>query len=227
LEERTLNHKEPSIAEHLAFFSVKYNVYVSELYQTLVAAREIGQSNCEELTVEYRGTIKDQAIFLITKNKMVVVQFRVPEEFLVRKNICFESWLDTDKIRRQVAKQNANLDSICIQNLRHGMKKVNLKAEILETQKPVLVNTQYGNRVMLTNALIADETGKVKLCLWGEQTYFPAVGDMVQITHGSVRIFKGERQLSLGRSGTCSILQSSASKEAPQPIIIVPDTVYT
>jgi ssDNA-binding replication factor A large subunit len=158
---------------------------------------------------------------------MVVVQFRVPEEFLVRKNICFESWLDTDKIRRQVAKQNANLDSICIQNLRHGMKKVNLKAEILETQKPVLVNTQYGNRVMLTNALIADETGKVKLCLWGEQTYFPAVGDMVQITHGSVRIFKGERQLSLGRSGTCSILQSSASKEAPQPIIIVPDTVYT
>ena len=154
----------------------------------------------------YRGTIKDQVIFLITKANIVVAQFRVAEEFLLRKNISFESWLDTDKIRRQVSKQNIGFDFISIQNLRIGMKKVNLKAEILDTNEPHTVNTQYGNRVKVTDVWIADETGKVKLCLWGEQLNLPVVGEMVQIMGASVRIFKGERQLSLGRFGSLSIL---------------------
>jgi replication factor A1 len=226
LEEKTLNHKEPIIIEHLAFLSVKYNVYLSELYRALVSARVIGKSVCEDLTVEYRGVINDQAVFLITKANIVVVQFRVAEEFLLRKNISFESWLDTDKIHKQVAKKNLARDLTLIQNLRHGMKKVNLRAEVLETQKPQLIHTQFGNSVMLTNAWITDETGKVKLCLWGEQANSPVVGDIVQIKHASVRTFKGERQLSLGKFGTLSILQSNADRVEQQHTINSQNTVY-
>src|SRR5450759_1632895 len=157
MEEKTLNHKEPIIIEHLAFLSVKYNVYLSELYRALVSARVIGKSICGDLTIKYRGIINDQAVFLITKINIVVVQFRVAEEFLLRKNISFENWLDTDKIRRQVTKQNLGFDLTLIQNLRRGMKKVNLKAEVLETKEPQLLHTQYGHRVMLTDVWIADE----------------------------------------------------------------------
>lgn len=217
MEDKTLNRKEPNIIEHLAFLSVKHGVYLSELYRALVLARGIGKSVCGDLSVEYRGIINKQAIFLIEKNKIVVVQFRVDEEFLLRKNICFESWLDTKKIRKQMAKQNLALDSMLIQNLRHGMKKVNVKAQVLETEKPQLFNTRYGNRILLTNALIADETGKVKLCLWGEHANFPVVGDIVQIKHASVRTFKGERQLSLGKIGTLSILQSNINRVEQYP----------
>jgi ribosomal protein S8 len=226
MEEKTLNHKEPKIIEHLAFLSVKYNVYLSELYRALVSARGIGKSICEDLTVEYRGIINDQPVFLITKANIVVAQFPVAKEFLFRKNISFESWLDTDKIHKQVAKQKLALYLTLIQNLRQGMKKVNLQAEVLETQKPQLIHTQYGNSVMLTNAWIADETGKVKLCLWGEQTNSPVVGDIVQIKHASVRTFKGERQLSLGKFGTLSILQSNADRVEQQHRIISQNTVY-
>jgi hypothetical protein len=207
LEEKTLNHKEPIIIEHLAFLSVKYNIYLSELYRALVSARVIGKSICGNLTIEFRGIVNDQVIFLITKAKIVVAQFRVADEFLLRKNISFESWLDTDKIRRQVSKQNLGLDFMSIQNLRLGMKKVNLKAEVLGINVTQIVNTQYGNRVKVTDVWIADETGKVKLCLWGEQLNLPVVGEMVQIKGASVRIFKGERLLSLGRFGTLSILR--------------------
>jgi hypothetical protein len=203
----TLNYKEPIIIEHLAFLSIKYNVYLSELYQALVSAREMGKATCGNLTINYRGTIKNQSIFLITKAHIVIVQFRAAEEFLLRKNIIFESWLDTDKVRRQVAKQNLGVDLTFIQNLRRGMKKVNLKAEVLEIKEPQLVNTQYGNRVRLIDVWIADETGKVKLCLWGEQANFAVVGDMVDIKGASVRNFKGENLLSLGRSGTLSVLR--------------------
>ena len=202
-----MNHKEPIIIEHLAYLSVKHNLYLSELYQALVSARKKGKSICENLKIKYRCTTKDQAIFLITKNNIVVAQFKIAEEFLLRKNISFENWLDTDKIRKQVAKQNLSYDLMLIQNLRHGMKKVNLKAEVIETKKPQIVHTQYGNSIMLTETWISDETGKVKLCLWGEQTNYPTVGDIVQIKRASVRTFKGERLLSLGKFGTLTILR--------------------
>jgi hypothetical protein len=217
LETKTLNHKEPIIIEHLAFLSVKHNVYLSELYRALVSAREIGKSTCGNLTIENRGTINDQTIFLIKKANSVVVQFRVAEEFLLRKNISFENWLNTDKIRRQVTKQNLGLDLTLIQNLRRGMKKINLQAEVLEIEKPQIVNTQYGNRIRLTDVWIADETGKVKLCLWGEQTNFPVVGDIVQIKRASVRMFKGEKLLSLGKIGTLSSLRSPMVNSGKDP----------
>jgi hypothetical protein len=207
LEEKNLNHKQPIIIEHLAFLSVKHNVYLSELYRALISAKLNGKSICGELKIENRGTINRQAVFLITKANKVIMQFRVAEEFLQRQNISFESWLNTDKVRRQVARQNLTVDSTFIQNLRHGMKKINLNAEVLEVKEPVTVNTQYGSRIKLTDVWIADETGKVKLCLWGEQGYPPVAGEMVQIKGAKVQSFKGENLLSLGRSGTLTVLR--------------------
>jgi hypothetical protein len=207
-----LNHHKPVLDEQLAFLSVKYSIYLAELFEAIVLARNTGEAACEELKIEYRGSIDGEAIILITKENKVVMQFRAAEELLLRKNIHFESWMDTDKIRNQITKRNTNSDQPnLIQNLRHGMKKVNLQAKVLETAKPVMVHTQYGNSIMLTNAVIGDETGKIKLCLWNEQATSVKVGDTVQIKNGSVSTFRGERQISTGRKGTISVLQSCDS----------------
>jgi replication factor A1 len=196
-----LNQRRTTIAEHLAFLSVKYSVNLSELFQSLVAARKNGNASCENLTVEYRGSIRREAIFLITKDNKVIVQFRTAEEFLQRKEICFERWMDSDKIRRQISKQNSQTNSTRIQDMQHGMKKVNLEAKVIETSEPQLVHTQYGNMAKVTNAWIADETGKIKLCLWNGQADSITVGDTIQIKNASVATYKGERQLRLGKTG--------------------------
>ena len=131
-------------------------------------ARAAGKAVSEELSITKRGTAREKAIFLITKDNKVAVQFQVAENFLSRKGIHFDSWMDIDKIRRQVSRQNqVSPHSTSIQNLRHGMKKVNLEAEVLEIEQPQLIHTQYGNTVMLANVVISDDTGKVKLCLCG------------------------------------------------------------
>ena len=203
-----MNQRKPTaIIEYLAFLSVKHNIYLAELFQALVAAREQEKTVCQKLTILYRGNTKSQAIFLITKDGSVVAQFRVDEEFLTRKNICFESWMDTDKIRRQINRQNITPRNFTmVQDLRHGMKKVNLEAEVLETTTPSLVHTQYGNSATVTNAQIADQTGKVKLCLWNKQASSVTVGDTIQIKNASVSTYKGERQLHLGKTGTLSVV---------------------
>ncbi len=199
-----------AIIETLAFLSVKHNIYVAELFEALVSAKEHGKTNCQDLSVEYRGCIKSECVFLITKFTSVIGQFRVPEEFLQRKNICFENWMDTDKIRKQIGRRQNTGPRLCtlVQDLRHGMKKVNLEAEVLETAVPSIVYTHYGNSAKVTNVWIADETGKVRLCLWNEQSNSVAVGDMVQIKNATVSTFKGERQLRLGKTGTVTVLQT-------------------
>jgi ssDNA-binding replication factor A large subunit len=137
-----------------------------------------------------------------------MAQFRVPEDFLLKKDIRFENWMDTDKIRRQIKRQKtADRVSIPVQELRHGMKKVNIKAQVIETPTLSLIHTPYGNSATVANFWIADETGKVKLCLWNDQANSVALGDTIQVKNASVSTYKGQRQLSIGKTGSVNILQ--------------------
>jgi hypothetical protein len=210
-----MKQKKPNLDEQLAMLSAEHGVYPAELFQALVSAKDTGKIQCQDLTVGYRGSIENEAIFLITKDKAVVVQFRVPEELLLRKDVPFQKWMDTYKVRRELAKQNpAAPSSTQIQNLRSGMKKVNLEAQVLETPKPATVHTQYRDNALVTNAWIGDDTGKIKLCLWDEQVNCITVGDTIQIKNATVATFKGERQVRLGKNATICVVQSAAAKAA-------------
>ena len=148
--------------------------------------------------------------FLIKKENNAVAQFRVDEEFLLRKDNPFESWMSTDKICKKIAKQNGESVFTLIHDLRACMKRVNVKAEVLEIPKPVQVHTQFGNTVRVVNALVGDETGKIKLCLWEGQINSVAVGDIIEIKNSHICIFRGEKQLRLGKKGVISARQSPA-----------------
>ena len=203
-----MNQKKPTIIEHLAFISVKHRVHLSELFHTLIAAKEQGTATCENLTVEYRGNIRKEEIFLITKECNVIAQFRIAHEFLLQKDMRFESWMNTDKIRKQMFKQDLGYSlSTMVQDLRHGMKRINVEARVLDNPKPSTVYTRFGNSAMVTNVWIADESGKIKLCLWNDQAAAIAKGDTIQIKSASVSEFRGERQLCLGRTGSIGVLQ--------------------
>jgi len=64
-----------------------------------------------------------------------------------------------------------------VQDLRHGMKRINVEAIVLDNPKPSTVYTRFGNSAMVTNVWIADESGKIKLCLWNDQAVSFAKGD--------------------------------------------------
>jgi replication factor A1 len=213
LEGKHLKRKKPLISEHLASLSVQYGIYPAELFQALVKARENKKTKCQNLTVEYRGSVDGEAIFLIKKEDNVVVQFRVDEETLLRKDIVFENWLDTDKVRKQIARLYPSEPvSSRIENLRPGMKKINLEAKVLQIEEPRMVHTQFGSNALLANAFVEDETGKIRLCLWDQQVHAVSVGDFIQITNASVSTFKGEKQLRLGKTGTLTVKQGDDSK---------------
>ncbi len=203
-----MRQKKSTLGEHLALLSVKYNIYPNEVFQALISARKNEKSACGNLTVEYRGKVKHETIFLITKNNNVVAQFRVDEEFLLRKDNPFESWMNTDKIRKKIAKQNTESIYTQINDLRAGMKRINIKATVIEIPKPAQVHTQFGNNVMVVNALVGDDTGKIKLCLWEGQIGQIAVGDSIELKNAQVCVFRGEKQLRLGKNGVLTVMRS-------------------
>lgn len=220
-----MRQKKSTLGEHLALVSVKYNVYPAEVFQALISAKDNGKSVCGDLSVEYRGKVKGETIFLIKKGDSVVAQFRVDEEFLLRNDTSFENWMSTDKIRKKIAKQNTDTVFTLIQDLRAGMKRVNLKAKVLEIPKPAQVHTQFGNTAMVVNASIGDETGKIKLCLWEGQINSISLGDNIEIKNAQVCLFRGEKQLRLGKNGGLSVLPSANADNKQQ--VATPPIVLT
>ncbi|MCW4004612.1 MAG: hypothetical protein NWE95_11950 [Candidatus Bathyarchaeota archaeon] len=205
-----MRQKKSTLGEHIALLSVKYNIYPTEVFQALISAKNNEKAVCGNLTVEYRGKVKKETIFLITKDDNVVAQFRVDDSFLLRKDNPFESWMSTDKIRRKIAKQNTESIYTPITDLRAGMKRINVKAKVIDLPKPAQVHTQFGNTVTVVNALVEDETGKVKLCLWEGQIGTIAVGDKIELKNAQVCVFRGERQLRLGKNGVLTKLRGSS-----------------
>lgn len=203
-----MKSKKPTLEDQLSVLSAQHNVYPAELFQTLIHARQEGKATIEDLTVEFRGDFNDQAIFLITKEGNVVAQFRVPKETLIKRDVSFDNWMDTSRVRKEIAKQNPTPSHYKIEDLRVGMKKVNLTAEVLEVSEPSKVHTQFRDSALVSNAWIADETGKIMLCLWDQQVNSVAVGDCVEVRNAHVAMFKGEKQLRLGKNGTVTVTES-------------------
>jgi replication factor A1 len=198
-----------STVEYLALLSAKYEVDPDGLFYALILAQENKNSTCGDLSIEWRGETRDKVIFLILTDSKVVSQFSVFKQFLLEKCHPIRNFMETEKIHRFLAKRAKKSVVIPIRDLRSGMKQICLKAKVLEITKPNQVCTRYGNYASVANALIADETGTIRLCLWNEQIHCISAGDTIQIENARATTFKGQRQLNIGRKGLLSSVDES------------------
>lgn len=194
-----------SSGEYLAFLSMKYEVDADKFYEALISAGKSQKSTCGSLSIERRKEKKDGIILLITKGSKVVAQFPLSKEFLMERNNPIKDARKYSLSTRRGAKENGQVLPFQVKDLRAGMKKISLKAKILEISTPSPVVTRFGNVANVANALVSDESGKIKLCLWNEQIGTVSAGDTVEIENASVSTFKGERQLRIGRKGILRI----------------------
>jgi replication factor A1 len=201
--------------EYLAFISAKYEVNPDEFFCALLSAGENQKSSCGTLSIECRGKVKDKIIFLITENSQIVAQLSVSEAFLKKEGNPIRPFMQTDLIRKHEAKKLRTPASYSIQDLRTGMNHVSLKAKVLEVTQPKQVFTRYGNYASLAKAVIEDHTGQIKLCLWNDQIDAVSAGTTVQIENARTSTFKGERQLSLGKTGTVSNIEHFENDMTP------------
>jgi replication factor A1 len=94
-----------------------------------------------------------------------------------------------------------------IKDLRNGMKRVEVEAQVTEKGNPREVTSRYKDETYtVADAVVADETGSIKLTLWNEQIDQVNVNDKIKIENGYITSFRGEIQLNVGKYGTLTIL---------------------
>ena len=199
--------KDRKTLESLAIIAVKYRIGSSEFLNCIVEAWNQEDSKCEQLIVRCRKKTEDSGIFLFTTGRKVVAQFQIPTKILQGKNQ-IDDYMRMISDRESSAK---NLEAINpkIKDLKAGMKQVSLKARVLEIPKPKMVTNKWGTGAYISNALIADETGTIRMSLWNKQIKLVSKGDLIKIGNSKVVSFRGERQLRIGRSGSLSVIQAS------------------
>jgi len=90
--------------------------------------------------------------------------------------------------------------------LRNGMKNVSVEAKVVEKSELREVMSRFKDETYkVANAMIADETGTIKLTLWNDQINQVNVNDKVKVEKGYVTSFKGEIQLNIGRYGILTV----------------------
>lgn len=93
-----------------------------------------------------------------------------------------------------------------INELRDGMKRINMMAKVDEKSETREVTSRFKDQTLkVATALISDETGTIKLTLWNEQIDQVNVNDTVKIQNGYITSFRSEIQLNIGRYGTLTV----------------------
>src|SRR4030043_680342 len=95
---------------------------------------------------------------------------------------------------------------VAIKELHDGMKRVSVEAKVVEKGDPREVKSKYKDETYrIVDAVVADETGSIKLTLWNEQIDQVNVNDNIKIENGYGTSFKGEIQLNVGKFGKMTV----------------------
>lgn len=200
------SYKDRRILEYLARMAVMHKVDSSGFFDCIVEAWNHKESGCKQLVIRCRKKTKDSAIFLFTNVQKVVAQFSIPTTILQGSNQ-LESYMRAMQPRRVSSVKSYENANPRIKDLKAGMKQINLKARVLEIPKSKMVYTRSGMMAYVSNALIADETGSIRISLWNQQINIISEGDLINVKKGKVARFRGERQLRIGRQGSLSIIE--------------------
>jgi len=198
-------YKDGRILEYLARIALMHKVDSSEFFNYIVEAWNQEESECKQLAIRCRERTKNSAIFLFTNGRKVIAQFPIPLIILQGKNQ-LESYTKTISAKTSSVKNFKGVTPK-IGDLKAGMKRIDLKAEVLKLSEPKMVYTRYGTTAYVSNALIKDETGSMRMSLWNQQINMVHKGDVINIKNGNVSWFSGERQLNLGRNGSLSVVE--------------------
>ena len=111
-------------------------------------------------------------------------------------------------------------EKVKVMDLKPEMNNLDVVVRVIEADQPKVINTRIGQRT-ISEAIVGDETGRVKLTLWGKAAGLVQEGQVVEIKGAWTTTYRGDVQLNIGGKGNITELGGS---EVPQPEEIPEDT---
>ncbi|MCL4342457.1 MAG: single-stranded DNA-binding protein [Candidatus Thermoplasmatota archaeon] len=88
-----------------------------------------------------------------------------------------------------------------IKDLNPSSRRVNVLGKVLSIGEKKAITTKFGEEKTVTEVIIADDTGKITLSLWGEQADKAKDGEVLYIDNGYVSLVRGHMRLNVGKYG--------------------------
>jgi len=92
-----------------------------------------------------------------------------------------------------------------VSELKPGMIDVEIEGEIVSIEESRQVQTKYGPNTV-ASAQLKDDTGTIKVTLWGNQIPSVQAGNKVKLTGCFIKEWNGELQVSITRNGEIKVL---------------------
>ena len=201
----SLNHQRNLI--YLSKIISKYDLSPEKILDYLIRARKKGQFGQEKLELKVREKTDEFTTFTLIYDKNIVSQFRL-ENKLMDYPESSKHKLQELILRMPPRKEKQKDTDYKISELRKGLKSINLKVKVIEKSPTKEVYSRSGRKLRLSNAIVSDETGEIKLTLWNDQISFVSEGDFIKINNANVKSFRGEKMLNLSsRTGKIEIIK--------------------
>jgi len=193
---------------YLIGISKKYGIDTRKFLVCFLDAWTHENSSYKGISIKCRQKTEDDGIFLITQDQKIIAQLRLDEKLL---GSLPEVDLSSFRLEEPTpVKKSGALKAVDLQikDLTAETKLVNLKATVIEKSIIRMVFSRFGDALLVSNAIISDDTGSTKLTLWNNQIEAISVGDAVEIENGQVKTFRGELQVSVGRRGKLQVVEN-------------------
>jgi replication factor A1 len=99
-----------------------------------------------------------------------------------------------------------------VKDLNSGSKRVTVLAKVLSVGEPKEIQTRYGEQKRVTEAVLADETGKVTMSLWEDQAKQVENGSSIVVENGYVSFVRGHMRLNVGKYGSIKKAESEVEE---------------
>jgi ssDNA-binding replication factor A large subunit len=93
-----------------------------------------------------------------------------------------------------------------ISDIKDGDSEISVEGEVVEKSYAREVRSRFGRVLMVADATLKDETGKITMTLWNEQVRQVMVGDKIKIENGYAKTYKNILQLSTGKYGKITVI---------------------
>jgi len=193
---------------YLIRISKKYGVDTRKFLVCFLDAWAHENSSYKSVSIKRRQKTENEGIFLVTQDQKIIAQLRLNEkllEYLPEVDLSSFRFVECAPARKIEALKAIDLQ---IKDINAGVRRVNLTAKIVEKSITRRVFSRFGDPLDVSTATISDNTGSIKLPLWNAQIDMISVGDIVQIENGRVKPFRGELQVSVGRTGRLQVVES-------------------
>jgi len=96
-------------------------------------------------------------------------------------------------------------EEISISQVQNQRNKINTRGTLKSKGEVRNVNMRAGGTIDVCDAILSDDSGEIKLTLWGEDIAKVKEGDTIVIKNGYTNSFKGDVSLTKGKFGEMTV----------------------